>query len=314
MKKILFFVLLSCSLYSQNYNEVIDSIEKLTILGDSKLVLSYSKKNINNFSNDEKAEILLKQFLSQYRINKHESLKYLWKCKKKYSDSTKTKLNYFLGYTHNSLKNYDSAFFYLKKSLKTNSDQYEFLGKTHKTLGHLFNSIGKFDLGLTHFKKAENIFLKNLDSLRLLLVYNEISNYYAAELNTDSSFFYLKKATDIQINHRAKGISYVNIGVIYHGIKNNIDSATYYFNKAQEYNLSDNVLTSLYINKAIVEIKRGKIKNAIEFYEKSKNLAIKTKNLDIQLFIQKDLANLFEEKHDYKKALYHLKNSIPLKD
>lgn len=312
------------NLRAQSFEKKIDSIN---IIYDNKKYekgIKYINSFIDNYKNDQNKLYKLNYHLYhyQYKLNKTESIKYLYKAKKHYkklSELNKIDLNYHLGYVSYWLKRYDSSTFYLKNSEKINSNKKildsSILGKTYQRLAYVYSKISLDTLELNYLKKSINLYESLSNNPKLIYLYNNLGTFYSQNnKKLDSSFYYYKKGLNLKIDHKLKGTIYQNIGALYFGNNISLDSAKYYFDKALKYNLGDATYASLYFNKAVIEKENGNLTKALEYYNKSNEFSIANNNLHSQSYIQEDLAKLYDSIKNFKKANEHYKKYISLKD
>ncbi|WP_348718334.1 sensor histidine kinase [Tenacibaculum sp. 190130A14a] len=287
-----------------------------------KLHLKNEKSNFN-FRNN----IYIKEYLVNLKLKKKDSAyNTLLNAKKKYKALTskeKAKLTYYLAHIHQiHTRRYDSVIFYSLKSLsklqKNNEIYDKFTAMNYKLLSRAYSNLEKDSLEIYYLKKRLKSYKKISDIKNIVYSLNNIGTFYSNTnsnyFNIDSSSFYYREGLSYQLNHKISGTIFQNLAAIHLEHYKNYDSTLYFTNKALSYKLSPNSLASLYFNKASINIKRKDTHNAVKNYKISKKYAQNSGGIRLLMFIEENLFNIYINKKEYQKAIFHRKLYEKFKD
>lgn len=309
---ILFFYSKMGITQNNTFDKVIDSSKVLfnhNKYDEAINLLENSLKNGNSVS----SEIFIQLYLNAYKLDRNNSINYLYKSKANYEDylaHQKAQLDYYLGNIHRILnKHNDSTIYYSLKSLSIynqyNDKHHLEKYKIYNNLYIAYNRIENLEISILYLKKALQEIIKTNEKKYLVYTYNNLGTYHSSNKNDrknlDSSKYYYKKALNVNYKSSINGSIYQNLGSLF--LDNNIDSAEYYFDIALKDNISNKGLSSLYFNKAIISKQKNKIQNSINYYIKANQIAAKSNNLKMQSYIAEDLSNLYYENNNYKKSV-----------
>lgn len=223
-------------------------------------------------------------------------------------DSSKISLLYDLSLDYIS---YDSkkSMFYAEEldRLAVKNGRLKDLALSNKCYGYIYYNLSNYDLALTHFSKANKIYIQLNDKLnqsRMLnnigLIYNDKSNYTQAITSYYQSLILKQEMKDFAGVARL----YNNIGNCYYD-QVNLEKALDAYNMSLEISkgLNDKEqMSNSYNNLGIVHKKNKNLKKSLEFLEKSLNIRIELKD---SVAIANSLANIgdiFTEEKQYEKA------------
>lgn len=181
------------------------------------------------------------------------------------------------------------------------------------------------NIGLIHYEQQD--YKKALTSYKALLkypihrtnTYFNIGNIYGHQKKIDSSIFYYKKAIAVadtvkQILHIANiksnlGLVQTNAGYMVDGLNNTNQSLELVENHKLEV-----LRVSAYVNAAEVYLKNNIIEKAEYYATHALELNKALNNMATKNSALATLANVYESKGDYKKALTAFKEHIVLRD
>ncbi len=174
----------------------------------------------------------------------------------KYADSTDDLRNRAIvlgniGLLLSQTFSYDSAITYYNKAItyskKNNiSDIYS---KTLIDISNLYIEQDNYIEGIKNLTLAKDILIGEHDSINLAIIYGTYGVLYTGVNNFDSSYFYYKKAIELDLvldkfNNMAN--TFMNIGYNFFYLKEDADSAMYYYQKA--------ITAALPYNKKYIEL------------------------------------------------------------
>jgi signal transduction histidine kinase/Tfp pilus assembly protein PilF len=241
-------------------------------------------------------------------------------------------VNNNIGSSYYKQGEYDKATEYYLKSLKL----WEELGNKKEMAG-LYNNIGMVQTGLGAYDKALEYYSLSLkiakeinDKKVMILIYNGIGNDYYQKFKYDKAIEnYLQSLKYSEDLENIKGISrsYMNIGNVYYSqgtiATNNVLSSDY-FNKSMKYymkslnmadKLGDNNYTAIVlVNIAMINVDMKNYMQAIEYANKSLNMALETGALETQRLAYGFLSAAFDSLRDYKSAFKYQKLYQQIKD
>lgn len=213
-------------------------------------------------------------------------------------------LNYFL-----------EAKDYFKKTDSTNL----MLANIYNMLGSTYTLLGELEKGLYYHKKAYPLFQRKRDSLGLAAHYSNISKVYQSNGDLPKAIDYLKSSVRIYKNNKDT-INWTNCLVDLSntalGLKK-YEEAKYYINQA--YNLAS--LTKDTISRGHIMIHYGNIyraegnqKKALEYYTQGLQLAKSAYIEQIDLYVLKNIADIYIESKQYERAYPYINRYYVLKD
>ncbi|WP_378172719.1 tetratricopeptide repeat protein [Aquimarina sp. SS2-1] len=230
---------------------------------------------------------------------------------KKYQDSIRAKAKLYLGSYFNSIGVVDSSMYYTRASLIHLRNK-KYLAKAYRLLGSSFRRSGQMDNAIEILYKSLTISEEINYRDMIVKVKSDLGLLYANKKKYTKAIQFLEESIDQAENEQAIYGNYVNIGAIYF-FQKDFDNAEQYFLKAFEMMPPDKdpkVSATIALNLGSVLYENGKYNQAIEYYEKSKEIADKHGFVDKSLnaTIHKALVVGILGKHS--EAIQTLKNSI----
>ncbi|WP_299443264.1 tetratricopeptide repeat protein [uncultured Aquimarina sp.] len=230
---------------------------------------------------------------------------------KKHLDSIKAKAKLYLGSYFNSIGVVDSSMYYTRASLihlrdkKYKAKAYRLLGSSHRRKGQIDNAI---ELLYKSLKISEEISYQDMISK----VKSDLGLLYANKKEFDKAIRFLQESIDSAVSDQAVYGNYVNIGTIYF-FKKDFKNAEKYFLRAFEMMPPDKdpkVSATIALNLGSVLYENKKYNQAIEYYEKSKQIA------DAHGFVDKSLNAIIHKAviigilGDHSEAVQMLTNAM----
>ncbi len=208
--------------------------------------------------------------------------------RKKIHDSIRLKVNITIGEYFNSIGVPDSAEYYAKKALlriKLKSQRGNSLKETinlqkktatiYRIIGSGYRISGKIDKAIEILFKSLEISEKIHYKEMISKVKSDLGILYGNKNELDKAIQFFKESIDHAYNDQAIYANYVNIGSIYF-FKKDFDNAEKYFIQAFELmplEKDPKVSATIALNIGSVLFENKKYIKAINYYEKSKNIA-----------------------------------------
>ncbi len=292
--------------------------------------INYIKKAVNilQTKNDKKGEAFIKTKIGDnYRkINNYEqALDFYISALKIYRIINDKKniallLNQKMGELYIENSKYDKAIDVLYQALKICEDSNDSSGKADAltNIGYFYikqNNIVKANL---YFKSAMSIYQKLDRKLQIAKCLVNLGFYYA---NTDSFYYalnYYLKALELykQSQKVVRPEIYINIGRIYH-LMRNFDKANSYYFKALENAIVDNsdegiLIAYLFLGALYKDI--GNLSISKDYFLRCINIAKEINNIYWLSNVYNNLALISQEQKDFKSAYKYYKLYTDAKD
>lgn len=191
--------------------------------------------------------------------------------------------------------------------------------KYESMIGVIYSNIGGVFNAQKDYSSAKKYYQKSIDFLttfkkrhNLKLAYMNMGSTYFDERQLDSATIYFNKAkdlVDIADMDLSDASLYLNFSAV-HYEKKEIDSALFYNDKAAEIiekENSDYYRVSLYLDKGAYTWKKNKSAESIGYIKKALALAKKIGYRQKMKSGYQGLADIYEDKSDYKEALKYYK-------
>ena len=193
---------------------------------------------------------------------------------KKHQDSLRAKAKLYLGSYFNSIGIIDSSMYYTRASLIHLRNK-KYKAKAYRLLGSSFRRSGQIDNALEilyrSLKISEEIAYQDMISK----VKSDLGLLYANKKEYEKAIRFLQESIDNATSEQAIYGNYVNIGAIYF-FRKDFENAEKYFLKAFEMmppEKDPKVSATIALNLGSVLYENKKYNQAIEYYEKSKQIA-----------------------------------------
>ncbi|MFD2562667.1 tetratricopeptide repeat-containing sensor histidine kinase [Aquimarina rubra] len=235
------------------------------------------------------------------KISKHQ----------KYQDSIRAKAKLYLGSYFNSIGVVDSSMYYTRASLIHLRNK-KYLAKAYRLLGSSFRRSGQMDNAIEILYKSLTISEEINYRDMIVKVKSDLGLLYANKKKYTKAIQFLEESIDHAENEQAIYGNYVNIGAIYY-FQKDFENAEQYFLKAFEMMPPDKdpkVSATIALNLGSVLYENGKYNQAIEYYEKSKEIADKHGFVDKNLNATIHKALVVGILGNHSEAIQTLKNSI----
>ncbi|MHA7060141.1 tetratricopeptide repeat-containing sensor histidine kinase [Aquimarina sp. M1] len=230
---------------------------------------------------------------------------------KKYQDSIKAKAKLYLGSYFNSIGVVDSSMYYTRASLIHLRNK-KYLAKAYRLLGSSFRRSGQMDNAIEILYKSLKI-SEEIDYHDMIVkVKSDLGLLYANKKEYNKAIRFLQESINTAESEQAVYGNYVNIGAIYF-LQKDFENAEQYFLKAFEMMPAEKdpkVSATIALNLGSVLYENKKYQQAINYYEKSKQIA------DAHGFVDKSLNATIHKAlvvgilGNYPEAIQTLKNSI----
>lgn len=219
-----------------------------------------------------------------------------------------------LGVIYLRTDNYAKALNYLKESLllKKELENTSAIGNSYLNIGNAYLAYDKIKESLHNYQLAYEIFKAQHDYQKLAFTLNNTGNIYRKGNNTFMALKCYKKCLKLSRkykNKQAEANALNNIGGIYFSEKN-YDKAFKYYDLAKnifkELNFKTKYAGTLE-NIALIFWRQNKIKQAETIFKECLQFAEKQESLDNLEHIYKNVEQFYEDKKDYKMALFYQK-------
>ena len=225
-----------------------------------------------------------------------------------------------IGIVFSEQSNYTKSLeFYLKSvTIYEEINDLEKCAKLYNNIGVIFQSQKNFTKAIFYFTKAQKI-QEKLKDAAIGITYTNTANSYLHLKNNEKAFnFYLKakSSLDKYPNARALGEWYNNFGLYFKQINNptkaieNWNLAITTFQKIDDkFGIQDS-----YYNLAKLNFKQNNLSEALNFADKSLQLATEIQVLEQKVISEKLLSEIYQKEGNYNLSLFHLTNFTVLKD
>ena len=225
-----------------------------------------------------------------------------------------------IGIVFSEQSNYTKSLeFYLKSvTIYEEINDLEKCAKLYNNIGVIFQSQKNFTKAIFYFTKAQKI-QEKLKDAAIGITYTNTANSYLHLKNNEKAFnFYLKakSSLDKYPNARALGEWYNNFGLYFKQINNptkaieNWNLAITTFQKIDDkFGIQDS-----YYNVAKLNFKQNNLSEALDFADKSLQLATEIQVLEQKVISEKLLSEIYQKEGNYNLSLFHLTNFTVLKD
>ncbi len=226
-----------------------------------------------------------------------------------------------LGNVTMSKGDYDKAVAYFINALKMREQLNDGAGiaSTTNNLGLIFYKRRIFDEAIYYYRKALSINQAQNDLHKEVLILNNLGNIYDEMNQLDSSEYYytrsIQKSEEVG-DARLLAISLGNMGVTQHK-KQNFKEAKRYLHKALKIRIDSEDIEGqsiLYNNFAAVYVDLKKLDSAAYFFNKSLILSQQIDNKEIIRDNYLGLSKVYEQQHQYEKAITAYQNYSSIKD
>lgn len=206
---------------------------------------------------------------------------------------------------------YDKALQYHLKAVKIYESE-----KNAPRLARIYNNVGIVYKAQSESFKALDYFLKAYrfqDSLQdptIGITTTNIGNIYLDQNNYPKALEYYnlaEKQLQQNINYRGLGELYNNLGVYYQKNQNPSRALEYWGKALESFGIINDKfgISDTYYHLGGVYFTQKDYPKAIEFTQKARDLAKEIATLEMLVLSEKQLQNIYEEKADFKQALFH---------
>lgn len=229
---------------------------------------------------------------------------------------------YSMGYCYLCLGDLDKSIeHYLSSVRHYEKEDYDpSLADAYLSIISVYTDMKNYSKAKQFFHQAETKLQHSKDSFQLCSLYTQAGNLYKREGNLDSGFYFLNKGLSIanqsnDIDSRITCLS--NLSLVYKELKN-YTTAKAYCDTALQLILKqpDNPTNKaiVYNNLGAILSKQHKYAEAEQHFNQSIIFAQQAGILNVEMENYRNLAELFENKGDYKQHSFYLKKFIQLKD
>ena len=193
------------------------------------------------------------------------------------------------------------------------------LTSNYSNLATIYQKQDDSTRALEYFNKALVMYQARDNRAHIGLLYNNMGNMYREFKNYEKAKWYLNESLRIRTelnDNLGTGISNINLGTLYISMKD--------FAKAREYSLKSaeyfeklgdrGSLANVYYNLGDISRREGKYHEAIEWCNKSLEIAETSNKIRIEAADCSCLYRSYKELGDYKKALEYFEDYVVLDD
>lgn len=232
----------------------------------------------------------------------------------------KAKMYSVLGTIYESKLDFGSAVIHHEESIKIREQLGEKidLARSYLKLANALNSFKKYNEELINLQKGLKLCLISKNEFLLSKFYTNLGANYEIRQKKDSALIFYQKSLTIKEknNYSGKDVVYANIGDI-HQYKNLLNLAEEYYLKSLQIAVNSKNKKQEAItsyNLGNVYLKKGSYNKAIKSLTNSREIAKQRKDLSLELKILMSLAESHERKGNFQKASLYNEKHIVLRD
>ena len=226
-----------------------------------------------------------------------------------------------LGIFYSSTEKVDTSYLLYLESLKYFKQANDKVGiiDSYVNLGTYYLSTDRYNIAIDTFKVALTKAIEINDSLNIGTNYSNIAIAYNYLADNENCLKYNIEASKIfyKIDYYNYLVIMSNLGSLYLDLDKN-DKAeecfTIVVNNADSVNLHPFYLQTLYTNSGILFEKKKEFKKSEYFYKKSLKIATESNNVKNEILVYLNLASLYIEINDQKKALDYANKALELSE
>lgn len=210
---------------------------------------------------------------------------------------------------------------YTLEVLRLKEKQYDSAGMaiTLNNLGVIYSYQAENEKALELFQKSMDIKKSLGDYVSIASNIDNIGQIYFKYSDYETAAEYFSQSIQIRkdAGHFAELVSgYNNLAAVHMRLKNNAD-AVKYLNLA--YEIADSVgvrsqLPVIMYNLGDIFYELDDVETAFVWYDKAFNISVESNNFDSQFRINQRLSEIYENRGDYKKALFYKKQAMVNRD
>jgi len=186
-------------------------------------------------------------------------------------------------------------------------------------IGVIYRNLKEYDKSMSYHLKGIEIKKRSIDSNKLAVDYSNLGTLYKTIGKLDSAMIFLQKSLAFELksdNKKGLANSYGAIGNLYRKM-NDLPNAIKYQKKGLEIDkqTSQNKSTAnSYVNLGESYLTLKQYGTSIDYLNKALELSSKIGALKEQKYARRYLADVYEAKGDFKKAMVNYKEFIVLRD